>query len=550
RIIPGSAHTGGMFIEGQIPNLLLNRIFSNRATFDAHAGRLSFRRHQSPTDGRSISLTLLIEQHPRVRVTYREAIMRTYRLLAPLLAALVMASQPSMAQQQENQASQRGLSKLPALPPTPAEPKATPKPILTRAPRPKTHLGVNDYKRTWHQAGSGQEGLGDRLRSHVVRIDEDGLVKGKIGTIEAATGDLEAVEAIRIRFIRKGEEIAQAGPDATGMFSVDGLEPGVYSMVAAGAGGFIACSVNIQPKLSDIAKMPKYKQARFLKQEVNKRIEIESAAVAPNNFIPLKELLRNYMPTEESAIFLDGPEIPEGMEDVSPENARLGTPIRHHQIRLTRDGKLRGRVRRLQPDSGRDLKIRQLNVFLLRNNSNIAQEEVAPNGTFAFSDLRPGVYSLVAAGKDGFVAFSIDVLKPRRLPEDELTDTETVRTASMRIDDGAQTELAIDVALCSTEDLNAANVDKMTDNFPRDGNASPVADAGAGAPPQAGPGAMPGLPSGVSPIGGGGGIPPSSPGLGSILTSTAVGVAVGSVLDDDDDKKQSSPSSPGGGSGP
>jgi hypothetical protein len=409
-----------------------------------------------------------------------------------------------------------------------------------------SRLKVTDYKKDWRQAGDGQDGLDNRLRSHVVRIDEDGVVKGRIGTIESATGDLEPVRDIRIRFVRKGEEIAQTAPNPDGSFSVRNLEPGVYSMIAVGEGGFIACSVNIQPKLSDVAKMPMYKQARFLKQEVKRLIDIESAAVSPDNFIPLKSLLRSYLPSEESSLVLDGPEIPGGMLDVSPENARLGTPLRHHQIRLSKDGKLRGRVRRLQPESGRDLKIRDLNVFLLRNNINVAQEEVTPDGTFAFGNVRPGVYSMVAAGKDGFVAFSIDVLKPRAT-EDAVSNESKLQTTSMRIDDGWQAELAIDVALVSPADLNAANVDQMTDNFLRNDNGAPVADAGA-APPAAG-GAMPGVSGGgFGPVGGSGGIPPSSPGLGSILTSTAIGVGVSTLADDDDDRQQSSPASPGNGS--
>lgn len=405
-------------------------------------------------------------------------------------------------------------------------------------------LQKQDYKENWKQAGSGEGRLGDRLRSHIVRLNEDDTLLGRLTVIEPATGKPEPVQSVKIRFVRKGRVQAEVSPDANGSFSVKGLERGVYSMIAAGEDGFLAWSVNVQPKLADMAKLPPGLQRAMLAQEVKDELDVQAAAVPPANFIPLKELLTQYLPSEDSTLYLAGNDLPPDM-DAPPRDADPGTSLKHHQVRLTDDGRLLGRIRRLQPDSGRDLRIRQLNVFLLQGDSITAQEDVAPNGTFAFEDMRPGVYSMVAAGRDGFLAFSIDVLGARKEPVDlDVTQTANqVVPAAFRVN--ADEGLQIDVALCSPADFNQQNLAALTDGFTNEPGA-PIADAGfapdfggGGFPPMSG-GAGPGMGGGGGGGFGGGG---SGGGLGGVLLGGALGAGIGVILDDDDgQRKQASPS--------
>lgn len=417
---------------------------------------------------------------------------------------------------------------LPESPPT--VPPAAPEEI---------RLNRDDYKKDWRQAGNDQDGLGQRLRSHIVRLGEDNTIRGRIAVIESGTGSLASVSKVRIRFVRKGQVKATVTPTADGSFSVSDLKPGVYSMIAAGDEAFLAWSVNVQPKESDLAKMPEPLRVKYLSQEAKSAVDVKAAAVPPANFVPLKTLLNGYLPSASSFLYLDGNDLPEGMNQDPPIDARLGTSLMHHQVRLDRDGKLRGRIRRLQPDSGRDLRIRQLNVFLLKNNQQVAQEEVAPNGTFSFDDLRPGVYSMVAAGRDGFLAFSIDVLNTRQTNADE----NTVQTTSLRTNQA--TEFAIDVAAVPPEDLNAINVNQMTDNFPANANAAPIVNAGPA--PAAGPNFAPAPVGGtMGPVGGASAAPATGGGLGAILTTVGAGIGAATIIDDDDGRRaQSSPSDPG-----
>lgn len=425
-----------------------------------------------------------------------------------------------------------------APPPAPTVP-AMPATIQDTAPvaPPTQSLSRDDYKSDWRQAGTGANGLGNQLRSHIVRLDDNNALKGKLSVI-GGSGVLTPIESVKIRFVRKGEVKAQTAPNQDGSFVVRDLDPGVYSMVAAGSGGFIAWSVNVREKKADIAKRLGHIPVWY--QEAKTKLDVQAAAVPPTNFSPLKQLLRQYLPSEDSTLYLEGGDIPDDMLN-PPADAIPGTSVNYHAVDLTPDGRLLGRIRRLQPDSGRDLRIRQLNVFLLKDNAIVAQEEVAPNGTFAFEDVSAGGYSMVAAGRDGFLAFSVYVRNARAASGD---DKKLAKSGLLpvRFPQG-QAGLQIDVALCSPQDFNQQNLAQLTDGFTNDDGA-PLASINGGFPPAGGaPAGMPGGGGGIGGGGGGGGVP--SGGLGGVLLGGAIGAGVGTILDDDDDQRQqASPSSP------
>jgi hypothetical protein len=417
-------------------------------------------------------------------------------------------------------------------------------PVIVKEPGPEeVRLKKNEYKNNWKQAGQGDGRLGDRLRSHIVRLGDDDAVRGKLTVLNKPGGTPEAIQNVRIKFVRKGEVKAELSPDEDGSFVATDLEDGVYSMIVAGEDGFLAWSVNVKPKLPDIAKMPKHMRAKFLHPDVKDELDVHAVAVPPTNFTPLKQLLTQHLPLEDSTLYLDGEDFPEGMDN-PPRDAAAATSLQHHQVRLTKDGRLLGRIRRLQPDSGRDLKIRQLKVYLLKDQEIVSQEDVAPNGTFAVEDLDSGVYSLVAAGRDGFLAFSIDIL-PARSVDTDMTRLHGLVPVAMR---PQPADLQIDVALCSPLDFNQGNLADLTDGFvapPEQlalGEAGPEAGSGGypGGVPAGGPGAFGPTAGG----GGGGGF--GGGGLGGVLLGGAIGAGVGAIIADDDDggRAQATPSSP------
>lgn len=379
------------------------------------------------------------------------------------------------------------------------------------------------------QDDAPQQGVRDQLRSQVVRLDENNELQGKVNVIDTVTGQLSAIQKIRIRFVRRGVVKALVTPGPDGTFTARNLEPGMYSMIAAGDDGFLAWAVNIQPRLKDVAKMPKWKRVRYLMQEASDSLDIDSAAVPPSNFDPLKSLLRTYLPKDDSVLSLDKPG--DG-DDVQPSTLP-GSQLKHHQIQLTDDGRLLGRIRRLDASGGRSLRIRQLNVFLLRDNQIVSQEPVSPNGTFAFTELAPNVYSLVAAGRDGFVAFSIDVVAPAA------TQATVTKSGVIPVGFGLQGG-GIEFTIAPASDLNQQNVNQFTDNFA--GNGEQVANNDDPPPPPLLP---PGAAAPPTPPGFGGGGGAGAGDLASFLTGGALGAGIYAIADNNRSRRRASPARPG-----
>ena len=87
--------------------------------------------------------------------------------------------------------------------------------------------------------------LGNVLQGHWISMDDDGVLQGRISTINPNNLNLEPTGGLNIRFIQEGQVLASTGTDRAGRFAISGLEPGVYSVVATGPNGFLACRVTV-----------------------------------------------------------------------------------------------------------------------------------------------------------------------------------------------------------------------------------------------------------------------------------------------------------------
>jgi len=78
-------------------------------------------------------------------------------------------------------------------------------------------------------------------KSQYVKMDATGKLSGQLGSIQTNADMSEMV----VYVLRNGEEVARTNADAQGKFSFEGLRPGVYGFVAAGASGFAATSFEL-----------------------------------------------------------------------------------------------------------------------------------------------------------------------------------------------------------------------------------------------------------------------------------------------------------------
>lgn len=81
-------------------------------------------------------------------------------------------------------------------------------------------------------------------------------------------------------------------------------------------------------------------------------------------------------------------------------------------VRVNQQGELWGRISTLK-ESGVPVPIGDVTIHFVRNNLILKRVRPANNGEFIVRGLKPGVHAVIAAGPDGFVAFSINVARDR-----------------------------------------------------------------------------------------------------------------------------------------
>ena len=444
----------------------------------------------------------------------------------------------------------------------------------------------------WREAGPGPYGLGRQLRSQVVLLDENGGLTGRLGLIDPESGSLVSASDVNVIFVHRRRVIATSAPNEAGEFRVEGLSPGVYSVIADGPAGFCCFSVDVRredladeetPSVRKIDKSP-YKFVLF--QEATRVLDMETAIVPPRDYRTVVGLMRYWMPRSVSRLpprpRPGGIRFPTGSPPLIDPAVPRGTAINHHAVRLQPDGRLHGRIRHLNSGSGKNLRLREMNVFMIQGDQVVAQEPVAVNGTFAFRELTPGIYSMVAAGRDGFLAFSVDVAPANSVDavQDDADDAEVpVQAVSYQAETtDAQAADAADTAEVTTAAEAATATEAATTTEAANANAAEAANAEAaqggdvgGAPGSAGGidgclcpwsdvsaafGPGPGMAGrGLGGMGGfggggfgGGGFGAGGGGLlgGGLLDALLLGGAIagGIALLDDDDNGQSSPFDP------
>jgi hypothetical protein len=204
-------------------------------------------------------------------------------------------------------------------------------------------------------------------RNHVVKIGEDGSVRGRLWAMDAKSEFTSGMEGFEVYFV-KGDSKTNAVTDADGQFSINGLEPGVYSFIAINPAGIAAFGVKVVDKDTE---------------GVSAELKIETAVISSD-----VEIVRNLFSTakyEKSANNIVASETPK----VSGAN----------RVYLE-DGKLVGRVVSFYQNAN----LENTKVILMQNEEKVAEVTTGIDGKYEFQDLKPGVYDLIATGPLGMAA--------------------------------------------------------------------------------------------------------------------------------------------------
>ena len=269
----------------------------------------------------------------------------------------------------------------------------------------------------WREAAV--DGLGKRLRTHRIRLNANGEFTGQLAMLEGKTAKPVPIHDLEIMLV-KGELVVQRlRPQANGQFKSRGLDPGVYDLIATGPEGFAAFSFQLLPAI--IENMLPEEDGPLM--QVPNVLSINALVVPSRDAVVLREIINIYVPKTNPSLNPDEPpreqlppaalELENNVDAEEDEEAvTAATTLRWHRVRLHSNGILIGRVRRLHRRSGRSLEIANNRVFLLQENHVVSETTATKQGVFQFKSVKPGIYSIAAAGSSGFAAFGFEAVRP------------------------------------------------------------------------------------------------------------------------------------------
>lgn len=259
-----------------------------------------------------------------------------------------------------------------------------------------------------------EEPISDLINTHWITTNAKGHLDGRISSIEPRSSITIPISKLKISLLQNGVAIRESSTNYDGKFTLQDVEPGIYTLLGAGQNGFLAYGVNVLPKikskdltqfnqgLNHAGRVKAYYVSHFnvpTNTVVSEGLQIDAAAVPPE-FQTLQRISQNYLP-ENNAV-----EIDEDSDDVTSvgDATEIASGFSHP---LTANGSFAGSVQPIATADGTPGKLSEMNVFLIQDDIEIARIAVEPNGKFEIEDIDPGVYSLIIAGKDGFAARSI-----------------------------------------------------------------------------------------------------------------------------------------------
>lgn len=226
--------------------------------------------------------------------------------------------------------------------------------------------------------------LNDLFSRQWVRSDASGRVSGTL--VQLTDAKSIPVEGLPVALIKDGKVAYVATSDVDGNFTYNDVEPGLYSLVSRTNQSIAAFAVQVLDS----------KAAEHLPNNIDVRI-IRSAGEK------IKEIVRSQT-------------VPTSLTRVDSSVAAPADPIASNRrfasssaVRLDAEGKLQGQLAR-SGMSGTDSNLTGMSVYVLKDGVEVARSEVDANGNFGIDGLSEGVYGFIAAGSNGFVATSFQVL--------------------------------------------------------------------------------------------------------------------------------------------
>ena len=404
------------------------------------------------------------------------------------------------------------------------------------------------------------EPINDLVNTHWITTNEKGHLDGRISSIEPRSSITIPIGKLKISLLQNGVTIREGSTDYNGKFTLQNVEPGIYTLLGAGQNGFLAYGVNVLPKirakdltqyypgLDNADRVKAYYVSHFNVPKhvvVSAALQIDAAAVPPE-FQTLQRISQNYLPEDDAV------EIDKESEDVTSvgDSTEIVSGFNHP---LTANGSFTGTVQPIATADGTPGKLSEMNVFLIQDDIEIARAIVDPSGKFEIEDIDPGVYSLIISGKGGFAARSIRLTSQRAVSSTiDANSDKTTRLVSHRVESARRNGLSVsfitnpnDIAVVKQQVSEVVNMRQQMFAAPGGGNnnsnsSSSSASAQAGLSQAPANSNFANAPNSFQPTnnfgGGGGGAASGGSNIGGLLGIAGLAVGTTALATQDDDK--------------
>lgn len=212
-----------------------------------------------------------------------------------------------------------------------------------------------------------------------VHADESKNVRGSV--VSLVGSDAVPMPRARVSLIQAGEVVISDDTDVVGEFLLEGVNPGVYTLIAETNGGIAIYSLTVLDSV--VGKhLPNFMEARLMSTNGGRAYEVLQGQSLPTSVsyaIPMQDPLKS-----------------------------VRKPSGSHQIALDASGSIRGKLGK----SMTNIDMTGMTAFVFKDGAEISRSRVSSDGSFAIRDLKPGSYGLVAAGSQGVTATGFCAIAP------------------------------------------------------------------------------------------------------------------------------------------
>ncbi len=212
---------------------------------------------------------------------------------------------------------------------------------------------------------------GDLFLNQWLQVDNDRNIRGKV--VALLGSDTQSLKKVRVSLYQQGMAVAFDDTDVEGEFVIEGVSPGIYTLLAETGDSLAVFSLTILDSVAG-SHLPNSVEVRMMSTTGGRTSEIIRGQ-------PTFARVSQQVPEQDPLV-------------AKRKNSST------HEVTIDANGTLMGQLSK--PLTRVDMS--GMKVYIMQDGFEVGKTNVASDGKFSVSGLEPGCYGLVAAGDQGVAA--------------------------------------------------------------------------------------------------------------------------------------------------